>query len=69
MSKLPSDTLSIQNEAIISFMEDAFVVKSKFDTLSNVEKSIKEIENSQNAIHKEMSKFDVCPLCGNRIHT
>ena len=50
-------------------MEDAFVVKSKFDTLSNVEKSIKEIENSQNAIHKEMSKFDVCPLCGNRIHT
>jgi len=63
------NTLSIQNEDIISFMEDAFVVKSKFDTLSNVEKSIKEIENSQNAIHKEMSKFDVCPLCGNRIHT
>lgn len=63
------NTLSIQNEDIISFMEDAFIVKSKFDTLSNVEKSIKEIENSQNAIHKEMSKFDVCPLCGNRIHT
>lgn len=63
------NTLSIQNEDIISFMEDAFVVKSKFDTLSNVEKSIKEIEDSQNAIHKEMSKFDVCPLCGNRIHT
>lgn len=63
------NTLSIQNEDVISFMEDAFVVKSKFDTLSNVEKSIKEIEDSQNAIHKEMSKFDVCPLCGNRIHT
>lgn len=63
------NTLSIQNEDIISFMKDAFVVKSKFDTLSNVEKSIKEVENSQNAIHKEMSKFDVCPLCGNRIHT
>ena len=63
------NTLSIQNEDIISFMEDAFVVKSKFDTLSNVEKSIKEIECSQNAIHKEMSKFDVCPLCGNRMHT
>lgn len=63
------NTLSVQNEDIISFMEDAFVVKSKFDALSNVEKSIKEIENSQNAIHKEMSKFDVCPLCGNRIHT
>lgn len=63
------NVLSIQDEDVLSFIEDAFVVKSKFDTLSNVEKSIKEIESSQNSIHKEMSKFDVCPLCGNRMHT
>ena len=53
---------------IITVLDDLMVAKDKIDSLNNVNNCLVKVTSKDDAIHKQLSEFSVCPLCGGSLH-
>ena len=61
-------TFSSFNDSIITILDDLTIAKGKLESLVLINADICGIEKKEKSIHKQLSKFSVCPLCGGALH-
>lgn len=52
----------------ICTVDNLIELSDKMALLSVSNKAIAKVDRSINGVHKKLSEFDVCPLCGNSVH-
>ena len=52
----------------LDLLDDFFIVRDKLKSTDNLDTSLVSINKECESIHKKLSKFSVCPLCGGTLH-
>lgn len=62
-----TDILNKTDDGVITQIDDLMYVAEKLTSLSDINTAIKNVKRKCTMTHNKMTKFGICPLCGNHL--